>query len=115
MLKRYLLGLLFFTMPAFGYFGAIAYSPSTGAYGYAYNGVTRWQAESAAVSYCGVFDCRSAVWVNNGCASLAVGFTGFGYQIGFNSGAVINGALLNCNALSAGCRAVAYVCTPGYF
>ena len=52
---------------------AIAYSPSTGSYGYAYNHASRCEAERAALSYCTASDSRIVGWVCGGWVSLAIG------------------------------------------
>ncbi len=58
-----------------GDFGAIAYSPSTGAAGWSYNYATRDAAENRALRECesssGKGDCFVAVWVRDAWASLA--------------------------------------------
>lgn len=53
-----------------GSYGAIAYSPSTGAYGYSYNYRTRRTAEQVALGYCDADDARVVAWVNFGFAAL---------------------------------------------
>jgi hypothetical protein len=57
-------------------YGAIAYSTSTRAYGFAYNYSTRAQAESAALGYCAQSDCGVVVWFSNSCGALATAPTG---------------------------------------
>lgn len=56
-------------------YGAIAYSPSTDAYGYSYGHVSRAQAEDDAMSECrhagGDSDCEITIWFRNACGSLA--------------------------------------------
>ncbi len=59
--------------PYYSTFGAIAYSPSTGQYGFSYRAVNQSQAVQAAINYCGANDCSSVVWVQGGCAAAAVG------------------------------------------
>ena len=51
-------------------FGAIAYSPTTGKYGYSNQCDTRAEAERLALSCCLEPDARVAVWVKNGWAVI---------------------------------------------
>ncbi|HVS36794.1 MAG TPA: DUF4189 domain-containing protein [Gemmataceae bacterium] len=61
-------------------FAAIAYSPSTGAYGYAYGKACRDEAERTALGYCKGADARILVSCEDSCAALAVGDNGvYGY------------------------------------
>lgn len=53
-----------------GSYGAIAYSPSTGTYGYSHNYRSRRSAEQAALGYCDADDARVVAWVNFGFAAL---------------------------------------------
>lgn len=58
-------------------FGAIAYSDSTGAYGWAYNYDSRQGAERAAIGFCRdtedeAQDCRVLAWFNGACGALAI-------------------------------------------
>jgi Domain of unknown function (DUF4189) len=58
--------------PAYpSYWGAIAFSPSTGSIGYSYDYPTLASAGSAARRYCRVRDCQVLVSVDHGCAALA--------------------------------------------
>lgn len=52
-------------------FGAIAYSPSTGGYGYSFKYANRTEAEKRAVKECGKSDCEVATWFFNNCGALA--------------------------------------------
>jgi hypothetical protein len=56
-------------------YGAIAYSPSTGAYGYANNYTAQNRAESQALIACEASaeagDCEVRVWFRNACGALA--------------------------------------------
>jgi hypothetical protein len=54
-------------------YAAIAFSNSTGAYGYSYNCSSRGEAELLALSYCNASDARIVVWVRNGYCALALG------------------------------------------
>ncbi|HEX3150365.1 MAG TPA: DUF4189 domain-containing protein [Gemmataceae bacterium] len=57
-------------------FAAIAYSPSTGSWGYAAGYGSRSDAEVIAKSRCQGADARPVVWVQNGWAALAIGDNG---------------------------------------
>jgi hypothetical protein len=64
------------------HFVAIAYSPSTGGYGYTSAALTLPAAEAAAIANCGACDARIVVWVENGWAAFAVSPNGaIGYGI----------------------------------
>lgn len=93
---------------------AIAWSPSTNAYGWATDLATPWQAAQTAVANCGVWDCQVAVSVRNGCAALAVGATGFGYAIGVNRWATSSAAVANCAVRTYNCGLLAWTCTWGF-
>src|SRR5262249_14187643 len=58
------------------YFGAIAYSPSTGYYGYSYGKDCLAAAQATAVQNCAGPDRQVVVWVANGYAALAVNNNG---------------------------------------
>ena len=70
-------------------YAAIAYSPATGKYGYAYDHRSRSAAEKAALEKCGAEDARIACWVNRGFCALALGDDktcwGVGWQYGGGS------------------------------
>src|SRR5438552_1120659 len=53
-------------------YGAIAFSPSTGKYGYSYDCGSRAQAERIALSYCKESDARPLTWVQFGWAVLVI-------------------------------------------
>ena len=95
-------------------FGAIAYSPGTGSYGYSHNYATRGQAERVAQSSCLNYagDCRVIVYFYNACAALAVGRS-FGYGYGYAPGPKQSRAIAmaNCRNNDRGCRVVETVCS----
>ena len=70
-------------------FAAIAYSPSTGKYGYSYNLTSRAAAEKAAIEKCPVADARIVTWVNRGFIALALGADKSCWGVGWSWG---NGA-----------------------
>ena len=55
-----------------GYYAAIAYSPSTGQYGYSYAQPSRESANSVALSRCNASDARIMTWCRNGWCCLAL-------------------------------------------
>ena len=106
---------LFVTMSAApamaeGLFGAIAFSPSTGQYGWAKNQSAEDGASAEAVSGCGVDDCNAVVTFPN-CAALSVGD---GYGMGFSKAESIadaeGAALASCDGFTTNCIVSASVC-----
>lgn len=61
-----------------GSYGAIAYSPDTGAVGYATKANSRGQAQSQAMGYCDeyAYDCRVVVNFVRACGAVAQGENG---------------------------------------
>jgi Domain of unknown function (DUF4189) len=57
-------------------YGAIAYSPKNGSYGYSDHYANRAQAEDRAKSECGASDCEVATWFFNHCGALAASSNG---------------------------------------
>jgi len=57
-------------------YGAIAYSPSGGSYGYSSNFADRADAETRALKECGKDDCVIATWFFNHCGALATSSNG---------------------------------------
>lgn len=58
--------------PAFALYGAIAYSPTTGRYGYTYNYEYLGDAENDAIANCNASDAVIATWARNEWCALAV-------------------------------------------
>ena len=102
-------------------YAAIAYSPATGQYGYAYNYRSRSAAENAALRNCRGSDARIVAWVNNGFCSLALGDSQscWGACRSYGSGASTreaNGfALRECNSRTGGARIVVCLSSDGQF
>jgi hypothetical protein len=98
-------------------YAAIAYSPETGKWGYAYNCGSRGQAERMALSNCPQSDARIVCWVHNGFCALALGDdkaswgTGWSYGDGATNTAARNYAMTNCKARTTGARIVLCVCS----
>lgn len=70
-------------------FAAIAYSPSTGKYGYSYNYRSRVAAEKTALNNLPVADARIVGWVKAGICALALGDDKTSWGVGWSYG---NGA-----------------------
>jgi hypothetical protein len=69
----------------FSRYAAIAYSPATGNYGYAWNHHSRSSAERAALANCKEGDARIVGWVKGGWLAVAIGKDnayGMGYEYG---------------------------------
>lgn len=86
-----LTGSLEFAPPAqadtidFSTYAAVAFSSSTGSYGYAWNYGTRGEAEQAALARCTAGDARIVGWVQGGWLALAIGeknIYGVGWEYG---------------------------------
>jgi hypothetical protein len=95
------------------YFGAIAYSPTTRAHGWAYDYASRAEAERRAMAKCSRHapDCFVPVWFRNACGALAIGFDGYGSGWGASRKLAENYALQSCRRYSGGCWVVRWVCT----
>jgi len=99
-------------------YGAISYSPSTGATGYSYGFATQAEAMANANGYCNRGDCRTVVWVQGGCAAVATSEDnsrlGWGYD---NSRfAAQSRAIRGCKAgigSAAKCAIRAWTCSWG--
>lgn len=81
-------------------YAAVAYSPSTGKYGYAWNHYSRAAAERTALSRCTEKDATVVGWVNDGILAVAIGDDnayGMGYQFGDGASTrdAVNRALRN--------------------
>jgi hypothetical protein len=98
-------------------YAAIAYSKSTGNYGYAYNHGSRAAAEASALKYCKADDAFIVCWVNNGFCALALGDDreAYGYGYSFGDGATNtsakNRALLEARRRTTNAHLVLCVCS----
>ncbi|MBO3760741.1 DUF4189 domain-containing protein [Ciceribacter sp. L1K22] len=94
-------------------FGAIAYSPQTGAMGWSYDFGNQRQAERRALSGCAkrARDCRVAIWFSNGCGAVAVGSSGWGSGWGGDRNRAEYEAMGSCAKNSYGCRVVRWQCS----
>ena len=111
--------LALWTLPAFGgqeYFGAIAYSPKSGAHGWAKDHKTRAAAEKAALTACRKHaqDCRSAVWFKNGCGALVVNSKRrYYWGWGTTQNLADDAATKACSKKGDGCKVTVQICTTG--
>lgn len=93
-------------------FGAIAYSPATGALGWSHDYNSRRGAESTAYNNCNANDCRIAIWFKNGCGAVAVGNGGgWGADWGADIDPAKYLAVEACQKHTNGCRVVRWQCS----
>jgi serine/threonine-protein kinase len=94
------------------YYGAIAYSESTGNWGTANDYGSRGQAERAALSRCKSSDCEIKCWFRNSCGALAKGEGGLGWSWAADSREEAEAqAIANCEEHGTDCRTICWVCT----
>ena len=109
-------GLMFASLPAHaeGVFAAIAFSPSTGMSGGAWNHATETLAETEAYGQCGVEDCDTVV-VFQQCGAIAVGDGyGMGFAADLSSATAQDVALQNCDGYTTNCAITLSFCNEGY-
>jgi hypothetical protein len=97
------------------HYAAIAYSQSTGRYGYAFGYSTLAEAREMAQTRCGSVDACQAGWARNGwyCA-LAVGADGsYGYGSGSTAARARAVALGNCRKYTNDCKIAVCVYSGG--
>ncbi|MET3924116.1 DUF4189 domain-containing protein [Devosia sp. 2618] len=97
-------------------YGAIAFSPKTGAIGYSTKGASRGNAQDWAMYYCGQYarDCKIAVNFNNACGALAIGRNGgWGADWGYTRAEAEADALTICRRHDTRCRVKRSACNPG--
>lgn len=102
--------------PYYSTYGAIAYSVSTGKFGLAWGTNSRQAANSSAVDFCAEEDCRPVVWVQGGCAALAINKTEnrVGWAYGDYKDQARSGALRSCRhgaTTPADCKVASWVCS----
>jgi uncharacterized protein DUF4189 len=95
------------------YYGAIAYSPTNRAHGWAFDYPSRSAAERRALAQCGrhAKDCTVPVWFRNACGALAVGLDGYGSGWGSSRRSAEGQAVQSCRRYSGGCAVIRWVCT----
>ncbi|HTS42391.1 MAG TPA: DUF4189 domain-containing protein [Xanthobacteraceae bacterium] len=94
-------------------YGAIAYSASSGAYGYSEKYANRAQAESRAREECGKSDCEIAAWFYNSCGAPAADDDGaWGGAQGANETSARQAALARCEKEGGrNCKVIATQCS----
>ncbi len=93
-------------------YGAIAFSPATGANSYSYDYASRSGAEQRALSECNKRSrgCRVAIWFKNSCGALAIGARGWGAGYDASRAAAEQRAFSQCASRSGGCRVRVWAC-----
>lgn len=96
---------------AYDYYGAIAFSNSTGAWGTAYDYGSRASAEQAALNRCQEPGCAVRVWFRNACGALASNSKhDYGWGWAVDLGQAQNIALRECSTYG-GCSITTWACT----
>jgi serine/threonine-protein kinase len=95
------------------YYAAIAYSTSTGRYGYSHDWTARINAERVARKNCEATDAKVLVVVGNGFCALAVGDdkTAYGFGYAETDAEAKEIALRECRKRTANCRVAVCVCS----
>jgi hypothetical protein len=102
-------------------FAAIAYSPATGKYAYAYDYRSRKAAEKAALEKCGADDATIACWVNKGFCALALGDdkscwgVGWEYGNGSNNQRAKEKAMADCRDRTTGVYTAVMLSSDGQY
>lgn len=102
-------------------YAAIAYSPATGKYAYAYDCRSRAVAEKAALEKCGADDATIACWINHGFCALALGNdkscwgAGWEYGNGANNQRAKEKALEDCRNRTTGVYAAVMLSSDGQY
>ncbi len=101
-------------------FAAIAYSPTTGEFHYAYGYDDRWSAQKAALDRCKAKDARIVAWVNEGFAALAAGDdgawgVGYTYGGGSNNKEAMNTAIEECKKRTTGAHIIVCLSSDGQY
>lgn len=101
------------SVPAAELFGAIAYSPTTRAHGWAKDYQSRDGAEKAALASCAKYatDCKAVLWFKNACGALATGPKGAGWAWDVRQAGADRGAINACAKHSTACTVKQRVCT----
>ena len=102
-------------------FAAIAYSPSKGEFGYAYNHRSRSAAEKAALRECDAPDAEIVCWVNKGFCALALGDdkttwgVGWRYGGGSNNTDAMKAAMEECATRTTGAHIALCLSSDGQY
>ena len=94
-------------------YGAIAYSPSKRAHGWAKDHPSRKAAEKAALAGCSKHapDCAAVLWFTNACGAIAVGPKGAGWAWDPRQENADRAALNACAQHSKACTVKQRICT----
>jgi len=97
-------------------YGAMAYSPGTGAYGYVYDLGSRSEAESGALAQCAGRtsggDCKVLLWFKNSCGAIATATNGaYGSGWGESRALAEQNAVTSCSRNASNCQPLAWACT----
>lgn len=94
-------------------FGAIAFSQSTGKFGYSFDHPSRASAETRAMAECTARSrgCKVGIWFKNACGSVATGVNGWGSAWAPSRQQAEQSAIRNCSQHTGGCRTLAWSCT----
>jgi len=116
-MRRVLLVLALIPAAAFAqpreYFGAIAYSPRSGAHGWSNDHPSRPNAEKEALANCRKFakDCKVLVWFKNACGALSLGPKGAGWAWAHKQEDADLAAMRACSKHSKACTVTQRLCT----
>lgn len=92
------------------YYGAIAYQPASGVFGYSYDWTAARDAEISALDECGDARCIVVASFSAGCGALAVGAQAYFADRGATRAEAETRALAGCGD-PATCRVRAWACT----
>ena len=95
-------------------YGAIAFSPETGASSHSTGRSSRGNAQDWAMYYCNeyAYDCRVVINFRNACGSVAQGSNGgWGADWGYDRAGAQNNAIAACRQRDSGCRVVRWACS----
>ncbi|MBY0371465.1 DUF4189 domain-containing protein [bacterium] len=97
-------------------YGSIAYSPSTGIYGFSYNHYAASQALNQSVFRCNLPDCRPVVWFAGACGSVAADTENpaiYGWAWAADAYTAQQQAVVQCGLRTKGsCKMRAWACSP---
>jgi uncharacterized caspase-like protein len=95
------------------FYGAIAYSRSTGVHGFSYDHASQGTAEEAAVAKCAEHapDCKALVWFRDGCGALAEGKRSYASAWENSRKGAELFALEECSRRTTDCQIKRWVCT----
>lgn len=103
----------------FSRYAAIAYSPSTGEYGYGWNHYSKGAAERTALSHCKYPDAKIVGWVQGGWVVLAIGAdNSYGCDCAYGNGAQLSVAAekarRECHRQGGRVKTYVHVCSGDY-